>query len=147
MPSQETTDRGEAQPRHESGRVTDKDCPFCARVRLRELVAEEGTVCAIKDAFPVTRGHTLVIPRRHVKDYFDMTDQEKKDAEVLLVCLRERILGSDPSVMGFNIGVNSGEAAGQTVMHAHIHLIPRRMGDVPDPRGGIRAVVPGRSDY
>ena len=91
--------------------------------------------------------HTLVLPRRHVVGYFDLDAEEKWVIGELLDELRIDILARDPAVAGFNIGVNVGEAAGQTILHCHVHLIPRRWGDVTNPRGGVRAVIPGKADY
>jgi ATP adenylyltransferase len=122
-------------------------CPFCGEgVELR-IIAREGTVIAIRDKFPVTYLHTLVLPRRHVSDFFDLTPKEKADADRLLLSLKDRIIKEDPSVTGFNLGVNCGVTAGQTIMHAHIHLIPRRQGDTLNPRGGVRGVIPAKMDY
>ncbi len=124
-----------------------KGCPFCGEALDGRLVAWEGSVLAVRDQYPVTPLHTLVIPRRHVADYFDLLPEERADAEALLRRLRQDILDEDPSVTGFNVGMNCGAAAGQTIMHVHIHLIPRRDGDTPNPRGGVRGVIPGRMDY
>lgn len=96
---------------------------------------------AIEDKYPVTPGHLLIIPYRHTEDFFSMTQEERQHAEELLRVLRSKVLEEDKSVTGFNVGMNCGESAGQTVMHAHIHLIPRREGDTPDPRGGVRGCV------
>jgi diadenosine tetraphosphate (Ap4A) HIT family hydrolase len=111
------------------------------------MIALEGSVIAIRDKYPVTKLHTLILPKRHVSDYFDFTPEERENAERLLRSLRETILKEDPSVTGFNIGMNCGLSAGQTIMHAHIHLIPRRDGDIPNPRGGVRGVIPAKMDY
>lgn len=124
-----------------------EDCPFCHCVAEKRVVAEYGTVFAVLDKFPVTKGHHLVIPKRHVIDYFEMTPAEKLDAETLLLRLKKQIFNDDPTVKGFNVGMNCGEVAGQTVMHAHIHLIPRREGDVENPQGGVRGCVPGKMGY
>jgi diadenosine tetraphosphate (Ap4A) HIT family hydrolase len=100
----------------------------------------------VDDAFPVTRGHTLVIPRRHAADFFDLTREETAALIQLLWEARSRLDASlKPS--GYNVGVNVGQAAGQTVLHVHVHLIPRYSGDVPDPTGGVRAVIPGKGPY
>lgn len=130
--------------------VTGEDhrCPFCAAIaggagRARE----DDLVAVIPDANPVTAGHHLVVPVRHVADFFDMTAVEIRAAYAALHDLRERLCGADPEIAGFNVGANSGEAAGQTVFHAHIHLIPRRIGDTPNPRGGVRGVVPEKMSY
>ncbi len=124
-----------------------KACPFCGDRLNRKVIGDYGTVLAIRDKYPVTGYHALVIPRRHVTDFFTMTSRERRDAEALILSLKNDILQNDPSVTGFNIGVNCGEAAGQTIMHAHIHLIPRRDGDIPNPRGGVRGVIPGKMSY
>lgn len=123
------------------------DCPFCATETATRQVAEHGTVFAIRDRFPVTEGHLLLISIRHVPDWFDLSDRERRDAEELLLQLREQLCTEDPSITGFNIGINSGPSAGQTVMHAHIHIIPRRDGDCEDPRGGVRGVIAERQKY
>ena len=122
-------------------------CPFCGEKVEKRMIAEEGTVIAIRDKYPVTNLHTLILPRRHVSDYFDFTPEEIEDAHSLLQSLRESIRKEDPSVTGFNVGINCGISAGQTIMHAHIHLIPRRDGDLPNPRGGVRGVIPDKMNY
>jgi diadenosine tetraphosphate (Ap4A) HIT family hydrolase len=123
------------------------ECPFCAVERIESTVAANQSAFAVKDLFPVTEWHLLIIPRRHTPDFFSMTEEEKESAFDLIDHLRLRIQSMDPKVRGFNIGMNCGEVAGQTVMHAHIHLIPRRHGDTPDPRGGVRGVIPGKRKY
>jgi len=110
-------------------------------------VGENGSVIAIRDRFPVTPGNLLVLPRRHATAVFSMTVTERAHADELLRVLRNRIMAEDKKVLGFNVGHNDGDVAGQTVMHAHIHLIPRRRGDMEDPRGGVRGVVPERRVY
>ncbi|MCL6449168.1 MAG: HIT family protein [Armatimonadetes bacterium] len=138
-------ERRAAETKSHSG--FDPACPFCRLQETDQVVAEKGTVLAIRDAHPVTPGHLLIIPRRHTPEYFTLTPQEKRDADRLLAFLRNKIRKADPSVEGFNIGTNCGEAAGQTIMHAHIHLIPRRKGDTPFPQGGVRGVIPGKMGY
>ncbi len=123
------------------------DCPFCQSAVENRMIVEYGSVFAILDKHPVTPGHHLVITKRHVRDYFVMSFNEKRDAEALLMLLRKQLLEDDMAIKGFNVGMNSGEVAGQTVMHAHIHLIPRREGDVEHPRGGVRGCVPGKMGY
>lgn len=98
------------------------------------------------DAFPVADGHTLVVPRKHVSTMFELTTPEQNAIWELVARVRERLL-AEMQPDGFNIGINDGLAAGQTVMHAHIHIIPRRHGDVPDPRGGIRWVISDNAPY
>ncbi|MFA0889093.1 MAG: HIT family protein [Synergistales bacterium] len=121
-------------------------CLFCS-VGEERLIAGNDLAFAVRDGFPVTELHSLVIPRRHVSDYFDLSKEELLACNELLRIVKEEILAKDPSVKGFNVGVNSGLVAGQSVFHCHIHLIPRREGDVPNPRGGIRHVIPGKGAY
>ena len=123
------------------------DCPFCPDKINSKIIEEYGSVFAIGDNYPVTKGHLLILPRRHTPDFFSMTVNEAKDAEHLLRQLRERLLHQDATITGFNIGINCGISAGQTIMHAHIHLIPRRDGDTPKPRGGVRGVIPDKMTY
>lgn len=123
------------------------DCVFCELKQQDRFVAEYGQVFAVLDKFPVTKGHHLVISKRHVRDWFSLSFEERRDVESLLSELKRQIQQDDPAVTGFNIGTNCGVSAGQTVMHAHIHLIPRRDGDVPDPRGGVRGCIPGKMGY
>jgi ATP adenylyltransferase len=125
----------------------DPNCPFCETFSGSRLVEELGSVVAIKDQYPVTDGHLLVITRRHTPDYFTMTSKERADAQDLLRILRNKIAEDDTSVTGFNVGANCGESAGQTIWHAHVHLIPRRDGDTPNPRGGVRGVIPEKMGY
>lgn len=120
-------------------------CPFCDPEASRIQMANEVAV-AVFDGFPVAEGHTLVVPKRHVASLFDLSDVEQTALWRLVAQVRAGLLaGLKPD--GFNVGVNDGAAAGQTVMHAHVHVIPRRAGDVPDPRGGVRWVVPGKAAY
>ena len=127
----------------------DPKCKFCY-VNIQPRIIEgtdTGTVFAIKDGYPVTAGHTLVIPKRHVAAYFDLTDAERRDADQLLKHLKQEMIKKDPSITGYNIGLNCGASAGQTIFHVHYHLIPRRDGDTEDPRGGVRGVIPGKRGY
>ena len=125
----------------------DPDCIFCQWVRQGRALETLGTMAAFTDGYPVTEGHLLILPRRHISDGFAMTDQEVIDSTVLIRKLSGQIRKNDPSVSGFNIGMNIGQAAGQSVWHAHIHLIPRRHGDSGDPKGGIRGVIDGKRCY
>jgi diadenosine tetraphosphate (Ap4A) HIT family hydrolase len=111
------------------------------------LVGEHGSAVAILDAFPVTEGHTLVIPKRHVAEFFDLSSKELSDAFELMHVMRNRLTEGDPKISGFNVGVNSGSSAGQTVMHSHMYPIPRRDRDVADPRGGVRGAIPSKQRY
>jgi ATP adenylyltransferase len=122
-------------------------CVFCSEDIRSRIVTTNGSVFAIEDKFPVTPGHMLIIPFRHTEDYFTLTSQERQHAEELLCTLKNKIQEDDSTVTGFNVGMNCGESAGQTVMHAHIHLIPRREGDVKEPAGGIRGCVPEKMRY
>ena len=123
------------------------DCVFCRWIRDKLSIERLGSVAAFNDGYPVTDGHLLIVPLRHARDWFSMTEGELSDSQLLIRRLAERLRREDPSVSGFNIGTNSGAAAGQTVFHAHIHLIPRREGDCDDPRGGIRGVIDGKRCY
>jgi ATP adenylyltransferase len=121
-------------------------CIFCELPEDR-VVASNALAVAIRDNYPVTQLHTLVIPRRHAATFFDLFEPERRAINQLLVSLRSEIIAKDGSVSGFNIGMNNGDMAGQTVAHAHVHLIPRRQGDVQDPTGGVRGIIPGKARY
>ena len=121
-------------------------CIFCEMPSER-VIAENELAYAILDAFPVTKGHTLIIPKRHVSDFFSLYQPERNAMQRLLEEQRQNILNADSTVTGFNIGNNVGEDAGQTVMHCHTHLIPRRKGDVEEPRGGVRGVIADKQKY
>ena len=122
------------------------ECLFCSLPPERVIMQNE-LAFAIRDGFPVTALHTLVIPRRHVEDYFGLTSDELLACDALLRSLKSEIVRMDPMVTAFNIGMNAGLAAGQTIFHCHIHLIPRRAGDVANPRGGVRHIIPGKGFY
>ena len=123
-----------------------EDCPFCARVRSGDVVASSELAVVLEDAFPLNRGHTLVVPRRHAAGYFDLSDEEQVALWRLVAEVRA-VIDREHRPHGYNLGVNVGEAAGQTVGHKHVHVIPRYAGDVDDPRGGVRWVVPARATY
>ena len=122
------------------------ECLFC-NIPQERIVLENDLAYAIRDGFPVTKMHSIIIPKRHIKDYFDLNKDELLACDHLIRSLKEEINNSDSSVNGFNIGMNAGESAGQTIFHCHIHLIPRRTGDVDNPRGGVRHTIPGKGDY
>lgn len=122
-------------------------CSFCYENIKSEIIAEYNSAYAIDDKYPVSKGHILIIPQRHTKDFFSMTTNERRDAQQLLLNMKKSIAEHDPSISGFNVGINCGESAGQTIFHAHIHLIPRRDGDTPNPRGGVRGVIPDKMSY
>jgi len=121
-----------------------KHCPFCNVER--EKILESELSFAIFDGFPVNEGHTLIIPKRHTANYFDLSLEEQKDCIELLNCFKV-IVQEKYNPAGFNVGININEVAGQTVPHVHIHLIPRYEGDVEDPRGGVRGVIPNKRKY
>lgn len=121
------------------------DCPFCHAVPDR-LFHEGPLVLGLWDGFPVSPGHALLVPRRHVATWFDATEGERLELAAAIGTARDAILGRHRPD-GFNVGMNLGAAAGQTVAHLHLHVIPRYAGDVSDPRGGVRWVVPQRADY
>jgi diadenosine tetraphosphate (Ap4A) HIT family hydrolase len=121
-------------------------CLFCEMTEDR-IIDRNDLAYAIRDGFPVTPLHTLVIPKRHAVDYFDLTKEELLACDELLKKTKQDIQAEDASVDGFNIGMNAGSSAGQTVFHCHTHLIPRRTGDVENPRGGVRHTIPGKGFY
>lgn len=124
-------------------------CLFCDVLVIdrQRIVAENELAYAIRDGFPVTEGHTLFIPKRHVADYFGLVQAEVHAINALMGELKELLKQEDDSIDGFNIGMNCGEVAGQTIFHCHVHLIPRRKGDVENPRGGVRHLIAGKGDY
>ena len=121
-------------------------CIFC-KIRKKELQFENQLAYSSKDSYPVSEFHSLIVPKWHVETYFDLTEEEIKACNDLILKTKEKILKLDPSVKGFNIGTNAGKFAGQSIMHCHIHLIPRREGDVENPQGGVRSVIPKKQHY
>jgi diadenosine tetraphosphate (Ap4A) HIT family hydrolase len=125
--------------------INKNKCIFCDW-SSREILVEDEHAVAFFDAFPVNPGHVLIVPKKHVADYFDLEPALQQACMKLLnqakVLIQERY---NPD--GFNIGINAGAAAGQTIFHVHLHLIPRYLGDMPDPRGGVRGVIPDRRSY
>ena len=130
----------------ESYNHRDERCLFCTIEPVR-IIDENELAYVIEDGYPVTEGHRLVIPKRHAADYFHLVQPELNAINQLLTKHKALIEQEDPAVSGFNIGMNCGEDAGQTVFHCHIHLIPRRKGDVDEPRGGVRHLIPGKGSY
>jgi ATP adenylyltransferase len=106
------------------------DCPFCS-IDDREVSLQNNLAVVAKDKYPVSEGHLLIVPKRHTADYFDLGTAEVRACQQLLTEARARLLKGDPTILGFNVGINNGKAAGQTVMHCHVHLIPRRVGSNP----------------
>jgi diadenosine tetraphosphate (Ap4A) HIT family hydrolase len=125
--------------------MSDKKCPFC-NLEPDRIIFESDLTFTIRDAFPVSPGHTLILPRRHVASIFDLDIMEKA---AMLGALEEakRALDREFSPAGYNFGVNDGKVAGQTIPHVHVHLIPRYEGDTDDPRGGMRWIFPDRAKY
>jgi diadenosine tetraphosphate (Ap4A) HIT family hydrolase/5-methylcytosine-specific restriction endonuclease McrA len=124
----------------------DKDCVFC-NLQVARLEIKNSLAMAFEDRYPVTEGHMLVSPLRHTPSFFELGASEQKACFLLLGQAKEWIMHRDSTVTGFNVGINDGRDAGQTIMHCHMHLIPRRKGDMTDPRGGVRHVIPGRGFY
>jgi diadenosine tetraphosphate (Ap4A) HIT family hydrolase len=122
------------------------DCPFCQPLPPERILVSSDAFVAFLDGFPVTLGHALVIPKRHVASLFDLPKPEYRELWVRVAELRKK-LAEKFRPTAFNIGVNDGAGAGQTVGHAHVHVIPRYAGDVPDPRGGIRWIIPDKAKY
>ena len=121
-------------------------CIFC-KLGAGRIIAEKELCIAVRDGFPVTKHHKLIIPKRHVADYFDLYQPELNAIRQMIAEQRKAILEADSSVLGFNVVVNSGAVAGQKIFHAHIHLIPRREGDIVNPKGGARGVIPSMQGY
>ena len=130
----------------ESYEVREEGCLFC-EIQKERILDEDNLFYVIRDGFPVTDLHTLVIPKRHVETYFDLYQPELNSCNRMIQKFKQQIEKEDVSVKGFNIGVNNGEVSGQTIFHCHIHLIPRREGDVKNPRGGVRGVIPNKQEY
>lgn len=121
------------------------DCPFCSLEKSR-IRAESEFAVSFLDGYPITKGHTLVIPKRHVASLFELSEDEQAAVWRLVDQVRANLV-SEIQPDGFNVGFNDGAAAGQTVMHAHVHIIPRRKGDTADPRGGVRWIFPDKARY
>ena len=121
-------------------------CLFCV-INKKEIIDENELAYASFDSYPVSKQHCLIVPKRHIKDYFKLTEDEIIACNKLIKNIKNKIENNDKSVKGFNIGINSGKVAGQSIMHCHIHLIPRREGDVENPQGGIRGVIPSKQHY
>ena len=123
----------------------DKPCPFC-NIDPGQIIIEHSLAVAKHDGYPLTKGHSLIIPRRHVASFFDCTAEERQ-AMLDLLDESKAILDKEHAPDGYNIGLNNGAAAGQTVMHVHMHLIPRYQNDTTDPRGGVRWIFPDKAKY
>lgn len=125
--------------------MTDKPCPFCS-LSADRILGENALAVWIRDGFPVSPGHSLVIPKRHVGSFFEISDGERSAILELLDQAKQRA-DAEFRPDGYNVGINDGAAAGQTVPHLHVHLMPRFVGDRSDPRGGVRWVIPEKADY
>ena len=121
-------------------------CIFC-KIKHEELQFENQLAYSSIDSYPVSEFHSLIVPKRHVETYFELNNEEIQACNELILKTKEKILKLDPNVKGFNIGTNAGKTAGQSIFHCHIHLIPRREGDVDNPQGGVRSVIPKKQYY
>ncbi len=121
-------------------------CLFC-NTSKKEIIFENNLAFVAFDSYPVSQFHSLIIPKRHIQNYFDLTNDELLACHGLLLKIKNKINSDDNTVGGFNIGANSERIAGQSILHCHIHLIPRREGDVDNPQGGVRSVIPSRQHY
>ena len=121
-------------------------CIFCKIIK-EELQFENQLAYSSIDSYPVSEFHSLIVPKRHVVTYFELTNEEIQACNELILKTKEKIIKQDSSVKGFNIGTNAGKVAGQSIMHCHIHLIPRREGDVENPQGGVRSVISKKQHY
>ena len=121
-------------------------CIFC-KIRTDELQFENQLAYSSRDSYPVSELHSLIVPKRHVETYFELTNEEIRACDELILKTKEKIIEQDNSVKGSNIGTNAGKVAGQSIMHCHIHLIPRREGDVENPQGGVRSVIQKNQHY
>lgn len=125
------------------------ECPFCKIISSEDysiVIATNTTALAIYDAYPLTNGHSLIIPKRHVSSFFEITAEERADMLLLVDNVKE-ILDEQVQPDSFNIGINDGPAAGQTIPHVHMHLIPRYSSKTDDPRGGVRWIIPDKANY
>ena len=121
-------------------------CLFCD-IKKSGSVYENELAYASYDSYPVTEHHCLIIPKRHIKDYFDLSNDELVACNELIQIIKKEITKKDPTVKGFNLGTNIGKVSGQSILHCHLHLIPRREGDVDNPQGGVRSVIPNKQHY
>ena len=121
-------------------------CLFC-NSKASGLAYENDLAYASYDSYPVTPNHCLIIPKRHIIDYFELTNDELIACNDIIKIIKQEIINKDKTVLAFNIGTNAGKLSGQSIMHCHIHLIPRRKGDVENPQGGVRAVIPKKQHY
>tara|TARA_Y200000002_G_C22325475_1_gene514462 strand:+ start:43 stop:441 length:399 start_codon:yes stop_codon:yes gene_type:complete len=121
-------------------------CLFC-NSKISGIIHENDLAYASYDTYPVSNHHCLIIPKRHLSDYFELTNEELIACNDLIKIIKQEVKSKDKSIVAFNIGTNIGKVSGQSIMHCHIHLIPRREGDVENPQGGVRAVIPKKQHY
>ena len=121
-------------------------CLLCD-IKKSGCAHENELAYASYDSYPVSEHHCLIIPKRHIKDYFDLTNEELLACNNLIKIVKNEIINKDKTVTGFNLGTNIGKVSGQSIYHCHFHLIPRREGDVENPQGGVRSVIPGKQHY
>ncbi len=121
-------------------------CLFC-NIEKSGCAHENELAYASYDSYPVTEHHCLIIPKRHIKNYFDLSNKELIACNDLIQIVKDEITKKDPSIKGFNLGTNIGKVSGQSILHCHLHLIPRREGDVENPQGGVRSVIPNKQHY
>ena len=127
--------------------ISKEQCIFCNKTNCK-IIDNTNYFFIIRDtAYPVTKHHTLIVSNRHVSNYFELSNDEVIELNKILNNQRKKLQEMDNQITGFNVGVNIGKDAGQSIMHCHIHLIPRRKGDVEDPRGGVRGVIPSKQKY
>ena len=121
-------------------------CLFC-NTNIKEYLIENDLAFATFDSYPVSKNHLLVIPKRHVENYFDLSNDEILACNEIIKLSKKKLEKDDQTIKGFNLGSNNGKAAGQSINHCHIHMIPRRLGDVDNPQGGVRAVISSKQHY
>ena len=123
-----------------------EQCLFCNKAK-QKIIYTSNFFFVVRDSYPVTKLHTLIIPHRHVSNFFDLYSDELIDLNQILKNQRKSLLNLDKKISAFNVGINAGVDAGQSIMHCHIHLIPRREGDIENPRGGVRGIIPNKQQY
>ena len=122
-----------------------ENCPFCSNVDLIQY--SNDSAISIFDKYPITKHHSLIIPKRHEISFFNLDEKEQQDCIALVNQVKSQLCNMDETITGFNLGINDGTDAGQSILHCHIHLIPRRKNDVVEPQGGIRNIIPGKGKY
>ena len=121
-------------------------CLFC-NIKKKDIIFDNSYAYASFDSYPVSKFHSLIFPKRHIENFFELNDNELLACKDLINKIKNKVQADDKTIKGFNIGSNLGKVAGQSIMHCHIHLIPRREGDVDNPQGGVRAVIPAKQHY